>query len=617
MIAMLLLPIEAICQVTTTVTDTIYSPSGTPLSGMITITNNVTFQASDGTVVPQGVIAVVPVTVGAFTVNLIPNQGSTPTGTSYQATYFVNGTKLNETWTIPQSSTPVNLSAVRVLPILTGGATSFSGLNGMISAPQIASSPVTNDCLIYNGSIPFWSNQSCGLFASFQVNGFTPMTGIGKYFQLNAGNNVTISFTGNGTQVSPYVATINSTAGGGGDGTVTNLTVGNLSPLFNSSVSSPTTTPVISFSLMNAPGNSWFGVSSDSSTQPAFNTGTIPASLIPALDYQVPIASYSSPSNQFITGFTAPNAFTSSQPSFSGISGILAGSQLPAPTNSSFGGVESAGPVTHEWINSIPTSGVPSLSQPAFVDISGQISTSQVPTLNQNTTGNAATATSFASYPALCSGVQFSQGLSSGSNNCANVPPSLLSSFQINGNTPITSNGNYLELNAGTNITIGYSGAGTFSSPYVATINASGSSGSSAPNQSVSFTNSTSASLMAISPTTNIVWSCWDSSSPANSIQPSNVTINPSTYAVTFSFTIPQSGYCVINQSGPASYTATESAGTTWSVPESVHDLGPVVQVATYDSSGNLIDGNVVVDSSGDVTVTWLLAQSGKVVLTQ
>ena len=56
------------------------------------------------------------------------------------------------------------------------------------------------------------------------------------------------------------------------------------------------------------------------------------------------------------------------------------------------------------------------------------------PTLNQSTSGNAATATlaatattaltattatNLASYPALCTGAQFSQGLSSGSNNCA------------------------------------------------------------------------------------------------------------------------------------------------------------------------------------------------------
>lgn len=41
------------------------------------------------------------------------------------------------------------------------------------------------------------------------------------------------------------------------------------------------------------------------------------------------------------------------------------------------------------------------------------------PTLNQNTTGNATTATDLAVYPTLCSGGMFSLGLSSGSNNCA------------------------------------------------------------------------------------------------------------------------------------------------------------------------------------------------------
>jgi hypothetical protein len=41
----------------------------------------------------------------------------------------------------------------------------------------------------------------------------------------------------------------------------------------------------------------------------------------------------------------------------------------------------------------------------------------QIPQLN--TSGNAATATDLATYPALCTGGQFSQGLSSGSNNCA------------------------------------------------------------------------------------------------------------------------------------------------------------------------------------------------------
>jgi hypothetical protein len=45
-----------------------------------------------------------------------------------------------------------------------------------------------------------------------------------------------------------------------------------------------------------------------------------------------------------------------------------------------------------------------------------------------NITGNAATATNLASYPSLCSGGQFSQGLSSGSNNCG-IPSSQAPSY--------------------------------------------------------------------------------------------------------------------------------------------------------------------------------------------
>ena len=49
----------------------------------------------------------------------------------------------------------------------------------------------------------------------------------------------------------------------------------------------------------------------------------------------------------------------------------IAGADLPNPSSSTLGGVQSAAAVSHQWINSISTSGVPALSQPAFSDISG------------------------------------------------------------------------------------------------------------------------------------------------------------------------------------------------------------------------------------------------------
>lgn len=56
--------------------------------------------------------------------------------------------------------------------------------------------------------------------------------------------------------------------------------------------------------------------------------------------------------------------------SFSQISGSVAASQLPNPTASTLGGIESFSAVTHKWINTISTSGVPSATQPAAADLS-------------------------------------------------------------------------------------------------------------------------------------------------------------------------------------------------------------------------------------------------------
>lgn len=60
----------------------------------------------------------------------------------------------------------------------------------------------------------------------------------------------------------------------------------------------------------------------------------------------------------------------------SGSPGVLAprailGADLPAPTSSALGGVESVGPVAHNWLDSISTAGVPHASQPSCADLLG------------------------------------------------------------------------------------------------------------------------------------------------------------------------------------------------------------------------------------------------------
>lgn len=57
----------------------------------------------------------------------------------------------------------------------------------------------------------------------------------------------------------------------------------------------------------------------------------------------------------------------------------LVGSDLPNPSSSTLGGVESYAAVSHQFLTSISTSGVPASAQPSFSDISGSIAVGQVP----------------------------------------------------------------------------------------------------------------------------------------------------------------------------------------------------------------------------------------------
>ncbi len=58
--------------------------------------------------------------------------------------------------------------------------------------------------------------------------------------------------------------------------------------------------------------------------------------------------------------------------------GTLPAAQLPNPSASTLGGVESIAAVSHNFLTSISTSGVPSQAQPAFTDISGTTTTAQI-----------------------------------------------------------------------------------------------------------------------------------------------------------------------------------------------------------------------------------------------
>lgn len=70
------------------------------------------------------------------------------------------------------------------------------------------------------------------------------------------------------------------------------------------------------------------------------------------------------------TGQNSSATFPSSGTVMITTTGVTA-SQLPTPTASTIGGVESITSSSHNWVSYIDTSGVPHQSQPAYSDISG------------------------------------------------------------------------------------------------------------------------------------------------------------------------------------------------------------------------------------------------------
>lgn len=108
-----LLLASAAAQTRVTVADTMYRPDGDLLSGTLTI-QNPTMTSPDGKPIPANSFDV-RVKNGVLSVQLVPNVGSTPTGTSYKVSYQVGNSTVRETWVVPASPSTVALADVRTL----------------------------------------------------------------------------------------------------------------------------------------------------------------------------------------------------------------------------------------------------------------------------------------------------------------------------------------------------------------------------------------------------------------------------------------------------------------------------------------------------------------------
>ncbi len=187
---------------------------------------------------------------------------------------------------------------------------------------------------------------------------------------------------------------------GGGGGTVTTVSVVTANGV-SGSVATATTTPAITITLGAITPTS-IGSATTATTQSVGDNSTklattafvaaavavvSPISTLGDLLYfsTVParLAGNITTTKMFLsqTGVGASSAAPAwAQPAFTDITGSVAAAQLPNPSSSTLGGVQSAAGVSHQWIASISTSGVPALSQPAFTDISGTAAVAQLPT---------------------------------------------------------------------------------------------------------------------------------------------------------------------------------------------------------------------------------------------
>lgn len=74
-----------------------------------------TFITADGYVVPRGYTVASASAKGVISLQLLPNAGSTPSGSYYMAYYTTPTIIFAETWIVPKSASPVPLAAVRAL----------------------------------------------------------------------------------------------------------------------------------------------------------------------------------------------------------------------------------------------------------------------------------------------------------------------------------------------------------------------------------------------------------------------------------------------------------------------------------------------------------------------
>ncbi len=115
--------------------------------------------------------------------------------------------------------------------------------------------------------------------------------------------------------------------------------------------------------------------------------------------------------------------------------------------------------------------------------------------------------------------------------------------------------------------------------------------------------------------TPNLLVGCYDNATPANMIEPSNVTVNQATYDVAVSFLQPQSGRCVVNGSGGLSSGGGGGGGSGASMAAQLGDFAVSMNNPNLLTIGTLCS-LVTPCNVRFGTVTYSITQSSTVTIT-
>lgn len=152
--------------------------------------------------------------------------------------------------------------------------------------------------------------------------------------------------------------TLATCAAGGGSGTVTTFSAGNLSPLFTSSVSNAGTTPSLAFTLSNAAAHTFLGNTSGFVATPSYSA--ITTADLPGVFAQT----LANAAHKWLNSYNSTTGiFTQTQPDYSD----LTGTPIVAATLAN---------AAHKWLNSYNSvTGLFTQTQPDYSDLTGIPST--------------------------------------------------------------------------------------------------------------------------------------------------------------------------------------------------------------------------------------------------